>query len=406
MQKTILFLDADQRYTLSVVRSVGQLANYKIITAGTTTLDMSRYSKYSQAFYLYPDPIKNIDHFLDAISHILEKANPDFIFPCSDISILPIYTSGFFDKYRTKLILPDKDCYFKTFDKRIMNNIAKSCNIRIAEEIDELKLNEATFPFVLKPRCSWYCTEHNTMERGFRSFINDLDCLNKTVEQVNRFDPDPLLQHIVPGRGYGIFIAAKEGEIFASFAHERIREVPPDGGVSTLRKSVQVNANLLKASEKLIKKLNWTGIGMVEFKGEREEDACFMEINGRPWGSIDLAVCSGVDFPKIMIDLFVNNLTLDQLSEKHSKGYTLGNYSCWIMGEANYIRHIIKSKSPFSKKLREALQIFKRRPEKTTYDTFRLNDPLPFVAEFLSIVRNLFHAIYQSMIAVKKRESQ
>ena len=47
---------------------------------------------------------------------------------------------------------------------------------------------------------------------------------------------------------------------------------------------------------------------MVEFKrDERDGSLKLMEINGRFWGSLQLAVDAGVDFPSILVDMACGN---------------------------------------------------------------------------------------------------
>ena len=40
---------------------------------------------------------------------------------------------------------------------------------------------------------------------------------------------------------------------------------------------------------------------MVEYKKLKNGPAVFMEINGRPWGSIGLPIASGIDYPRYLI---------------------------------------------------------------------------------------------------------
>ena len=47
-----------------------------------------------------------------------------------------------------------------------------------------------------------------------------------------------LLQERVIGPGVGIFLLLWDGEVRATFAHRRLREKPPSGGVSVYRESI------------------------------------------------------------------------------------------------------------------------------------------------------------------------
>ena len=58
---------------------------------------------------------------------------------------------------------------------------------------------------------------------------------------------------------------------------------------------------------KLLKKLNWYGVAMVEFKADiRDNIPKLMEVNPRFWGSLPLAIYSGVDFPWLLAKMAIN----------------------------------------------------------------------------------------------------
>jgi predicted ATP-grasp superfamily ATP-dependent carboligase len=82
-----------------------------------------------------------------------------------------------------------------------------------------------------------------------------------------------------------------QGDCVAWFVHERLREYPLSGGPSTDRRSVH-DARLVELSLALLRRLGWRGIAMVEWKMGQ-----LLEINPRFWGSLELAIRAGVDFP-------------------------------------------------------------------------------------------------------------
>jgi predicted ATP-grasp superfamily ATP-dependent carboligase len=62
--------------------------------------------------------------------------------------------------------------------------------------------------------------------------------------------------------------------------------------------SVRCDPRLREWSEQLLGALRWHGVAMVEFKwDEVRGTASLMEINGRFWGSLALALSAGMDFP-------------------------------------------------------------------------------------------------------------
>jgi predicted ATP-grasp superfamily ATP-dependent carboligase len=79
-------------------------------------------------------------------------------------------------------------------------------------------------------------------------------------------------------------------------------EKPPSGGVSVYAESVAPDEALQRQSEALLDQLGWNGVAMVEYKRDAATGTPYlMEINGRFWGSLQLAIDAGVDFPNLLL---------------------------------------------------------------------------------------------------------
>ena len=74
-----------------------------------------------------------------------------------------------------------------------------------------------------------------------------------------------MVQEFVPGRGEGIFLLVDRGVVRAHFAHRRLREKPPAGGVSVVSESREPEPGELAACERLVAELGWHGVAMLEF---------------------------------------------------------------------------------------------------------------------------------------------
>jgi predicted ATP-grasp superfamily ATP-dependent carboligase len=73
--------------------------------------------------------------------------------------------------------------------------------------------------------------------------------------------------------------------------------------VSVYRESVAVDPALLGKAQALLERFGWEGVAMVEFKVDRASGVPYlMEINPRFWGSLQLAVDAGVDFPRLLVE--------------------------------------------------------------------------------------------------------
>jgi len=106
-----------------------------------------------------------------------------------------------------------------------------------------------------------------------------------------------LVQEYVPGEVHDACTLCDHGEMRAGFTQKRLRTYPSEGGIGTLVEATH-EPELLDRAQRLLKALRWHGPGQVEFKVDPDTGRTWLiEINGRFWGSTDVAVRAGIDFP-------------------------------------------------------------------------------------------------------------
>jgi predicted ATP-grasp superfamily ATP-dependent carboligase len=192
-----------------------------------------------------------------------------------------------------------------------------------------------------------------------------------------------LLQQRVIGPGVGVFLLLWDGELVATFAHRRLREKPPSGGVSVYRESIVVEQSLVDRSLALLEKLGWRGVAMIEFKIDEATGTPFiMEINGRFWGSLQLAIDAGVDFPSLLLA----RARGEQVFAPST--YKVGIRSRWEWGGIDYVlarlRHSDRKLSlPHGAPSRVRAILGGLVPWRPgdRLEVFRLNDLAPFLRE-------------------------
>jgi predicted ATP-grasp superfamily ATP-dependent carboligase len=123
--------------------------------------------------------------------------------------------------------------------------------------------------------------------------------------------------------------------------HRRLRETPPSGGPSSCAVSIFEN-DLKSAGIKLLDHLQWHGVAMAEFKRDAKSSQLYLlEINPKFWGSLDLALDSGVDFPALAarVALGGRSATANRIkSARSSIGHCKGNCSTCFRPRARSAR--------------------------------------------------------------------
>jgi predicted ATP-grasp superfamily ATP-dependent carboligase len=191
-----------------------------------------------------------------------------------------------------------------------------------------------------------------------------------------------LIQRRIVGPGVGVFLLVWEGETHAVFCHRRIREKPPSGGVSVYRESIAPNAVLVERSRALLDCFNWRGVAMVEYKVDAATKQPFvMEVNGRFWGSLQLAIDAGVNFPALLISAARHEHV------ERTVPYAVGVRSRWWWGDVDHLIARFRSKGDDSldgqlpSRWRALVEFFTWHSGFEREEIFRASDPRPFLRE-------------------------
>jgi predicted ATP-grasp superfamily ATP-dependent carboligase len=188
------------------------------------------------------------------------------------------------------------------------------------------------------------------------------------------------MQERIVGPGVGVFVLMWDGQPVATFMHRRIREKPPSGGVSVYAESIAPDPALVDRAVRLLRSFDWRGVAMVELKVDaRTGTPYLMEINGRFWGSLQLAIDAGVDFPALLVDRALGGNT------RGPDTWQIGVRGRWWWGDVDYmVTRLRRSDAALAlpsdapKRARALLDFM------TTFapdQVFRLTDPMPFVRE-------------------------
>jgi predicted ATP-grasp superfamily ATP-dependent carboligase len=191
-----------------------------------------------------------------------------------------------------------------------------------------------------------------------------------------------LAQRRIEGPGVGYFALRWKNVVVAAFAHERLRERPPSGGVSVYREAIAIDPALGAAGARLLESLGWNGVAMVECKREAATGTYYIiEVNARFWGSLQLAIDAGVDFPSLLVACALEQPVAPV------PAYRVGLRSRWEWGEVDHLYLRLKLREPGESVLRALAGglagLVRHRPGRDRCEVLRLRDPGPFAVESL-----------------------
>lgn len=308
--KTVLVTDTDRGSAIAFIRSLGQLG-WRVIAADANPRSLGFRSRYVDKHFVYPDPNQHPNEFVDLILQKASELDVDLIIPVTDETIHPLaHARPRFDGL-CQLAIAEANALAQVTDKSKTLELAEKLDVPVpttyvVHTVEEARaaMESLSWPVVIKPAVSRiFRPEEGTIEACSVSYANDIETLVMRMEELAGRHKI-LLQSYCSGIGCGVELLVHKGVPLAAFQHKRLAEIPLTGGASAWRESVALDPQLYDYASRLVSALGWTGLIMVEFKvGETVQ---LMEINGRIWGSLPLAVHSGMDFPARLADLYSN----------------------------------------------------------------------------------------------------
>ena len=369
---------------MAVVRSLGRKGVH--VTVGERTfLNTSFFSKYCTRRIVYPSPRRSPEQFIEFLLKEIKKKHYDCLFPMEEETLLLLAQHRSEISKYIYLLIPDIEKIEFVRDKRNLIQFAEGRGIPTPKTFYavpdpptgevEVEAEKIPIPAVIKPRIS-------SGSFGI-VYLRKREDLIPSYQRVHARYPFPLIQEWIPDGG-GIFglsaLLDEASNIKAAFVHKKLRMYPVQGGPSTLREGVE-HPQVMELGLSLLKSLNWTGVGMVEFKVDpRDGIPKLMEVNPRFWGSLQLAIVSEVDFPYLMLKMARGESFVPVLR------YPVGRRCRWLLfGD---ILHFLTNPNRFHLKP----SFFHFFEPKTFYDIISVEDPLPVlgaVATFFTFLYDL-----------------
>ena len=386
--RRILVADGEQRAALAIVRSLGQAEAVPFVCSSTGA-SLAGASRFATMDIQTVDPLVEPETFSQALAAILQRHSIECLLPVTESALRPILRSSHLFR-DIVLPFPPHDKFSTASDKRQVMELATSLAVPIprqvlltARETAALQLADGLrFPLVLKPAISVADENGRPVKLSVRH-VADSHQYRRALAALPAAAFPLLIQERVAGVGVGIFLLRWHGRILARFAHRRLREKPPSGGVSVYCESIRPPAEALMHAEALLEALDWNGVAMVEFKYDDQTGIPYlMEINGRFWGSLQLAIDAGVDFPRLLIEA-AHGHTPAQVVEGRP-----GIRLRWLLGDFDHLLLRLR-KSP------EELALGLKTPGRLRtlgsflapwrpherLEVLRLSDPRPYVRE-------------------------
>jgi predicted ATP-grasp superfamily ATP-dependent carboligase len=385
----VLLTDAGERSTLAAARSL-RLAGCSVHVAAYGRRSLTGAAS-GVTTHIVPTPADHPNEFVAGLAGIVRRNAISCLLPMTDHSMEAVLKGRSMLAEDLRVIAPSPSAYQLASNKADLMDLASEAGFAIPETVRIDTLDGADlpdpgfFPAVLKPHRSVVAT--GTGQRTLAvSMVQDRDECWRQLKALPTEAYPVLLQQRIVGPGEGYFALRWGGKIIAHFSHRRLREKPPSGGVSVYRESIRLDSALVDAGTRLLELLDWEGVIMIECKRDLTTDRpVVMEANGRFWGSLQLAIDAGVDFPAMLVRCAMGE------DVRPVTKYREGIRSRWLWGDLDHLYMRLRyspqalNLPPDAPSRLTAIGRFLRVfPGRDRLEVFRWSDPGPMLAETLA----------------------
>ena len=294
---------------LAATRSLGR-KGIEVITGDEHRFAPASFSKYSVAGFLYPNPDREPEAFLDKMEEVIREHRPE----SGEIVLMPFHKETYLlSKHRArfepicKFALPAIEQIEQVHDK---GTLARTCGERripvpktlVPESEAEFREAAKSFPYP-----AFVKLRKSASSVGVKKVNNAEEAVTVLDEFVAKHKPDdlPLLQQGVPGDDYCATFLFDHGEPRAVMTYHNLRSYPVRSGTGVLRETVQAPA-IERIGRDFLAKLNWHGVAEIDFRWDGASDPWLIEVNPRFWGGLTQAVEAGWDYPYLLYRLAVD----------------------------------------------------------------------------------------------------
>jgi predicted ATP-grasp superfamily ATP-dependent carboligase len=380
----------DYRQTIVVVRSLAR-SGYRVSLGTGQAHGSTAMSRYVSDVTVFDD--SNRERFLDQLEDYLQREKPAYVFPVGEAEARSIAHAAERLMPLASWVMPEPATVLRCLDKREIYALTPALGIPTAPWRNFTGVAdwsraacEMGFPVVVKRKDSATAIRQKKAiilrsHAAFERFLAELED-----------EPDPeslLLQKFAYGGRHNCHIAADRGRIVAFFQQRVLRTDELDGtGIGIEGASVAISDSLRDYCERLVKALDYQGIGCIQFMVDEKSGAvAFLEINPRLDSTAALPYRLGYDYPRIATQIAARNAP-----PLLTKPYPIGKSYHWLYGDTlcwcACCKHRRKSRYELANwALRTSWRSL------TAYHlTWEASDPLPTLHRFM---KKFFECIFK-----------
>jgi predicted ATP-grasp superfamily ATP-dependent carboligase len=292
------------RGALAAVRALAA-AGWTVGVAAPDRRGLAGWSRRRTQGHLVQPVQPSLDAFVDSVADAVRAGGYDVVFGAGEAELLAL-SAG---RGALGAVFPHAPhaAVLRAVDKGELARAAAAVGIAVPDEIDVDAIPHESTPVVVKARLHARPDVPGAPPRIDSTVVVGRSAVRRRAAEIRALGGDPQVQVFHTGTltAYAAVRGGSGEGVVADSWQRAARIWPPDAGASCRAETITVDDELTVRAEALLAELDWFGLAELQFLVGADGIPRLIDLNGRFYGSLSLAVAAGANLPAVWADLAV-----------------------------------------------------------------------------------------------------
>ena len=243
-----------------------------------------------------PPAHQDREAFLHAVRSAVEHRPYEVVFGAGEAEVL-VLSAG---RSQLPAVVPHSAhaSVLAGLDKDRMEKAAREVGFSVPENVPPEDLIDERERLIVKATAHAHPERPGSPPRVDTNMVVGAGAARRRVEYVESLGATARVQRFYQGTllAYAA-VADRDGRVVADAMQTASRIWPPEAGASCRAQTVAVDDGLARRAQGLFQRLGWFGLAELQFLVPEVGEPVLIDLNGRFYGSLSLAVAAGANLP-------------------------------------------------------------------------------------------------------------
>jgi predicted ATP-grasp superfamily ATP-dependent carboligase len=260
-------------------------------------------SRYCGARHVVRPAHEDLAQFLSDTADAVRRGGYDVVFGAGEAELLAL--SAHREAVPAVVPHPERGAVRRALSKSELADAATRAGLAVPRVLDPTTLTGESELFAVKAEMHANPEQPGSAPRIDTNVVVGANAARRRVEEIRALGGRPLVQEFHEGRllAYSVVTRGDGDDVVAESMQVASHIWPLRAGASCRARTIAVDSRIAAPAARLLRDLGWFGLAELQFVVPPEGEPRLIDLNGRFYGSLSLAVAAGANLPAVWADL-------------------------------------------------------------------------------------------------------